>query len=119
MFSLVKDLRENGSSIIELCGGTLRDGRAVHAFVKMTPDNYMKYREALKMNVALDLPTFGEVIHTGWGTEPDEATKARILREHTDNPKIEKQLTRHAKAMRDIIRKNTQGVKYHEHIAET
>lgn len=118
MFSLVKDLRENGSNIIELCSGNLRDGRSFHAFVKMTPDNYMKYREALKMNVALDLPTFGEVIHTGWGTDPDEAIKARILCEHTDNQKIEEQLTRHAKAMRDIIRKNTQGDKKHENSTE-
>lgn len=109
MFSFVKDLQKNGSDIIELCGGTLRDGRTFHAFVKMTPDNYMKYREALKLNVALDLPSFGDVIHTGWGDAPDAGTKEHIMRGHTDNHKIKDELTRHAKAMMGIIRKNTQG----------
>jgi hypothetical protein len=119
MFSFVKDLQKNGSDIVELCSGALRDGRMFHAFIKMTPDNYMKYQEALKLNIALDLPSFGDVIHTGWGDTPDAATKERIMRGHTDNHKIKEELTRHAKAMMGIIRKNTQGEEYDERAKDT
>lgn len=119
MYSFVDDLKANHSCIVELCSAENADGRAFHAFIKMTPDNYAKYKQALKLRAPLDLLSFGEVIHTGWGAQPDEVTKTRIMNEHTDNQKIKEELTRHAMTMQRIIRKHTQRDKYHGRITET
>jgi len=107
MFSLLDELRANDTGFIELCTGTTSSGRPFHAFIKMTVDNYLRYQADLKSGRPMNLGSYGDVIHTGWGREPDEDTKARILRDHTDMMKIVREMTSHASGMGEIIKRNS------------
>lgn len=106
MFSVFDELTTQGSDIIELCHGQTKGGHCFHAFIKMPLSDYLRYRRALKKGGAMDLTDYGAIIHSGWGREPSEETKARIMRDHTDNHKIAGAMAGHASAMRQIIVRN-------------
>lgn len=107
--SFLKLLQDEGTQVIELCAGRIKDGREFHAFIKMDIENGQRYRADLAKGVPLDLNSYGEILHTGWGKEPDAATCALITEKHTDNLKLLETIGRDAAAMNDILIKNSKG----------
>lgn len=109
----LKLLQDEGTSIVELCSGTIADGRDFHAFIKMTAANRQRYHEDLAKRAVMDLNAYGEILHTGWGKEPDEAASAFIMQTCTDNLKLLETIGRDAAAMEDILRRNSKSKSEH------
>ncbi len=53
-----------------------------HAYIKLTLKKLVEFQEAQQRNAPIDLNTLGEVIHTGWGHDPDPEIHAEIVAEH-------------------------------------
>lgn len=100
-------LEEEGTEVVELCSGTIADGRAFHAFIQMTVANRQRYHRDLAARTPLDLPSYGQVLHTGWGREPDATVTQAITENCTDNVKLLEAIGRHAVALQDIVRHNS------------
>jgi hypothetical protein len=81
-------LASDKAEIVELCSGQLKDGREFYAFIQMTVESYRSYREALKQSTTINLPSYGIVLHTGWGAKPDVKIAESIMKNHTDNFRI-------------------------------
>lgn len=79
---------DENAGLVDLCHGRTRDGRQFHAFIEMDASSYERYHRAISGGEAVDLTSFGKIIHAGWGRDPDPATVQRIMREHTDNFRI-------------------------------
>ena len=107
--SFLKTLQDEGTQVVELCAGRIKDGREFHAFIKMDIESRQRYRADLAKGAPLDLNHYGQILHTGWGKEPDAATCAMIAEEHTDNLKLLETIGRDAAAMNDILIQNSKG----------
>jgi len=100
-------LKVEGTGVIELCAGQIKDGRDFFAFLQMDIESHQRYRQDLSQGRPMDLNSYGKVLHTGWGKEPDEATSAMVMKKHTDNLKILQAIGEHATAIADIIHSNS------------
>ena len=104
----LKTLEEEGTEIVELCSGTVADGRAFYAFVQMSIANRASYHAALAKGGVIDLNAYGAVLQAGWGREPDEATTAHALHTYTDNVKLLETIGQDVAAINKIISANSQ-----------
>lgn len=107
--SFLKLLQDEGTQVVELCAGRIKDGREFHAFIKMDIESRQHYRADLAKGTPLDLNHYGEILHTGWGKEPDDETRAMVTEKYTDNLKLLETIGRDALAMNDILIKNSKG----------
>lgn len=95
------------TGLVDLCHGRTRDGRQFHAFIGMDVSSYGRYHRAISGGEAVDLTSFGKIIHAGWGRDPDPATAQRVMRAHTDNFRILEAVLRAAEASGGLSMNNS------------
>ncbi len=100
-------LEHEGTEVVELCNGTIADGRAFHAFIQMTIAEHRRYHRDLRDGRVMDLPSYGVILHSGWGGQPDAQTRDHMMKAHTDNFKLLERIAEIASAQQAIVYRNS------------
>jgi len=85
-------METSDTSIVALYRATSLDGKPFFAFVAIAPSNYLDFQKAVASGDPMDVTSFGEVLETGWGDEPDEQTLENMRENYGCDPDFEQKL---------------------------
>ena len=105
--SFLQVLQDEGTQVVDLCAGRIKDGRDFYAFIQMDIASYRDYQKALGEGKPIDLNAYGKILHAGWGKEPDDAISAWVMDTYTQNAKILQAMGRDAASIADILHQNS------------
>ncbi len=72
-------------SILQLCSGQDAKGRDFYAYINIPPDKYEEYLTLSLSHKTLDLTSFGDIIHAGFGIMPTANTQRKMEEQYGVN----------------------------------
>ncbi len=74
--SFVKKIDQKKAIIYQL--SSVIDGKNAWYILRVESTKHSKFEKCLERGEALELTDYGTVLHSGWGKEPDMATKTEL-----------------------------------------